>query len=323
MGKNSLIGGSIWDEYSQKVQDRMNNPQHMGEFSEEDAKARNAKLIVADFGAESCGDAVKLFWLVDEKTDKIIDAKFKSFGCGTAIASSDTMVDLCIGKTVDEAVKITNLDVEFAMRDNPETPAVPPQKMHCSVMAYDVIKQAAAHYKGISPEDFEDQIIVCECARVSLGTIKEVIKLNDLHSVEEITQYTKAGAFCKSCIKPGGHEKRDYYLVDILAETRAEIDREKLKNTMKSDVAFDEMTVVGQLKAVESVLDAEIRPMLHNDGGDLEVIDIQKAEGAAIDVYIRYLGACSGCSSGSGATLYAIETILQEELSPNIRVMPV
>ncbi len=295
----------------------------MGEFSEEDAKARNAKLIVADFGAESCGDAVRLFWLVDEKTDKIIDAKFKSFGCGTAIASSDTMVDLCIGKTVDEAVKITNLDVEFAMRDNPETPAVPPQKMHCSVMAYDVIKQAAAHYKGISPEDFEDQIIVCECARVSLGTIKEVIKLNDLHTVEEITQYTKAGAFCKSCIKPGGHEKRDYYLVDILAETRAEIDREKLKNTMKSDVAFDEMTVVGQLKAVESVLDAEIRPMLHNDGGDLEVIDIQKAEGAAIDVYIRYLGACSGCSSGSGATLYAIETILQEELSPNIRVMPV
>ncbi|EPD5874734.1 iron-sulfur cluster assembly scaffold protein [Campylobacter coli] len=323
MGKNSLIGGSIWDEYSQKVQDRMNNPQHIGEFSEEDAKARNAKLIVADFGAESCGDAVRLFWLVDEKTDKIIDAKFKSFGCGTAIASSDTMVDLCIGKTVDEAVKITNLDVEFAMRDNPETPAVPPQKMHCSVMAYDVIKQAAAHYKGISPEDFEDQIIVCECARVSLGTIKEVIKLNDLHTVEEITQYTKAGAFCKSCIKPGGHEKRDYYLVDILAETRAEIDREKLKNTMKSDVAFDEMTVVGQLKAVESVLDAEIRPMLHNDGGDLEVIDIQKAEGAAIDVYIRYLGACSGCSSGSGATLYAIETILQEELSPNIRVMPV
>ncbi|ECP7181226.1 iron-sulfur cluster assembly scaffold protein [Campylobacter jejuni] len=323
MGKNSLIGGSIWDEYSQKVQNRMNNPQHMGEFSEEDAKARNAKLIVADFGAESCGDAVRLFWLIDEKTDKIIDAKFKSFGCGTAIASSDTMVDLCIGKTVDEAVKITNLDVEFAMRDNPETPAVPPQKMHCSVMAYDVIKQAAAHYKGISPEDFEDQIIVCECARVSLGTIKEVIKLNDLHSVEEITQYTKAGAFCKSCIKPGGHEKRDYYLVDILAETRAEIDREKLKNTMKSDVAFDEMTVVGQLKAVESVLDAEIRPMLHNDGGDLEVIDIQKAEGAAIDVYIRYLGACSGCSSGSGATLYAIETILQEELSPNIRVMPV
>ncbi|HEC1787677.1 TPA: iron-sulfur cluster assembly scaffold protein [Campylobacter lari] len=323
MAKNNLIGGSIWDEYSQKVQDRMNNPQHMGEFTQEDAQKANAKLIIADFGAESCGDAVRLYWLVDEKTDKIIDAKFKSFGCGTAIASSDTMVDLCIGKTVDEAVKITNLDVEFAMRDNPQTPAVPPQKMHCSVMAYDVIKQAAAHYKGVNPEDFEDQIIVCECARVSLGTIKEVIKLNDLHTVEEITQFTKAGAFCKSCVKPGGHEKKDYYLVDILAETRAEMERERLKDQSKADVAFDDMTMVKQLKAVEAVLDSDVRPMLHGDGGDLEVIDIQKSESKNIDIYIRYLGACSGCSSGSGATLYAIENILQEELSPNIRVIPV
>lgn len=323
MGKNSLIGGSIWDEYSQKVQDRMNNPKYMGEFTQDDAKKANAKLIIADFGAESCGDAVRLYWLVDEKTDKIIDAKFKSFGCGTAIASSDTMVELCIGKTVDEAVKITNLDVEFAMRDNPETPAVPPQKMHCSVMAYDVIKQAAAQYKGVDADSFEDQIIVCECARVSLGTIKEVIRLNDLHSVEEITQYTKAGAFCKSCVKPGGHEKRENYLVDILAQTRAEMDRERLKMQNKGDIAFDEMTLVGQLKAVEGILDTEIRPMLHSDGGDLEVIDIQKSDSNKIDVYIRYLGACSGCSSGSGSTLYAIESILQEELSPNIRVMPV
>ncbi|AJC93267.1 iron-sulfur cluster assembly scaffold protein IscU [Campylobacter subantarcticus LMG 24377] len=323
MAKNNLIGGSIWDEYSQKVQDRMNNPQHMGEFTQEDAEKANAKLIVADFGAESCGDAVRLYWLVDEKTDKIIDAKFKSFGCGTAIASSDTMVDLCIGKTVDEAVKITNLDVEFAMRDNPETPAVPPQKMHCSVMAYDVIKQAAARYKGVNPEDFEDQIIVCECARVSLGTIKEVIRLNDLHTVEEITQFTKAGAFCKSCVKAGGHEEKDYYLVDILAETRAEMERAKLKDQSKTDMAFDDMTMVKQLKAVEAVLDSDVRPMLHGDGGDLEVIDIQKSDSKNIDIYIRYLGACSGCSSGSGATLYAIENILQEELSPNIRVIPV
>ena len=323
MGKNSLIGGSIWDEYSQKVQNAMNHPKYMGELTEEDAKRTNTRLIVADYGAESCGDAVRLYWLVDEKTDIIKDAKFKSFGCGTAIASSDTMAALCIGKSVDEAVKITNLDVEFAMRDDPETPAVPPQKMHCSVMAYDVIKQATAQYKGIDAASFEDSIIVCECARVSLGTIKEVIRLNDLHSVEEITQYTKAGAFCKSCVKPGGHEKRDYYLVDILAQTRAEMEKERLANAIKSDVSFDEMTMVGQLKAVEAVLDKEIRAMLQGDGGDLEVIDIQKSENGFVDVYIRYLGACSGCASGGGATLYAIETILQEELSPNIRVMPV
>lgn len=322
MAKNNLISGSIWDEYSQKVQDLMNNPIHMGELTEEDAKATNTRLIVADFGAESCGDAVRLYWLVDEATNIIKDAKFKSFGCGTAIASSDTMAGLCIGKSVDEAVKITNIDVEFAMRDNPDTPAVPPQKMHCSVMAYDVIKAAAAQYKGINPEDFEDEIIVCECARVSLKTIKEVIKLNDLKSVEQITQYTKAGGFCKSCVRPGGHEKREYYLVDILAETRAEMDKERLKKANFSD-NFDDLTVVKQIKAVEELLDTEIRPMLHMDGGDLEVIDIQKSSDGMCDLYIRYLGACSGCSSGSTGTLYAIENILQENLSPNIRVIPV
>ena len=132
MAKDNLISGSFWEDYSQKVQDRMNNPKFMGEITEEEAKEKGCKLIVADFGAESCGDAVRLYWLVDEKTNIIKEAKFRSFGCGTAIASSDTMAELCVGKTVDQAVKITNIDVEKAMRDDPNTPAVPPQKMHCS-----------------------------------------------------------------------------------------------------------------------------------------------------------------------------------------------
>jgi NifU-like protein len=161
MGIDSLIGGTIWDEYSNKVTDLMNNPQNMGEITQEQADEMGAKLIVADFGAESCGDAVRLYWAVDPKTDEILLSKFKSFGCGTAIASSDTMAELCKGKTVDEAVKITNIDVEMAMRDNPDTPAVPPQKMHCSVMAYDVIKKAASQYKGVDMESFEEEIIVC------------------------------------------------------------------------------------------------------------------------------------------------------------------
>ncbi|HFS85010.1 MAG TPA: iron-sulfur cluster assembly scaffold protein NifU, partial [Epsilonproteobacteria bacterium] len=104
MGMDSLIGGTIWDEYSNKVTDLMNNPKNMGEIKTEDAEAMGAKLIVADFGAESCGDAVRLYWAVDPETDVIKESKFKSFGCGTAIASSDTMAELCIGKKVDEAV---------------------------------------------------------------------------------------------------------------------------------------------------------------------------------------------------------------------------
>ena len=198
MAKSDLIGGALWEQYSQVVNDRMNNPAHRGEISEEEAAKLGAKLIVADWGAEACGDAVRLYWAVDPKTDIILKSSFKSFGCGTAIASSETMAEMCIGKTVDEAVKITNIDVEHAMRDDEDTPSIPPQKMHCSVMAYDVIKKAASIYKGVDMTHFEEEEIVCECARVSLRTIKDVIRINDLKTVEEITRFTKAGAFCKS-----------------------------------------------------------------------------------------------------------------------------
>ncbi len=329
MAKNSLIGGSIWEEYSQKVQDLMNNPKNMGQLTEDDAKEMGGKLIIADFGAESCGDAVRLYWIVDEATEIIKAAKFKSFGCGTAIASSDTMAELCIGKTVSEAVKITNIDVEKAMRDTPDVPAVPPQKMHCSVMAYDVIKAAAASFKGVDAASFEDEIIVCECARVSLGTIKEVIKINNLTTVEEITNYTKAGAFCKSCVKPGGHEDREYYLVDILKDTRAEMEHDRLlalsnaKISGSHTISFEEMTVVQKLKEIEAVIDENIRPMLVMDGGNMEILDIKDGDGGVTDVYIRYLGACSGCASSSTGTLFAIEAVLQEKLSKNIRILPI
>jgi len=324
MGIDSLIGGTIWDEYSNKVTDLMNNPQNMGEITEEQAKQMGARLIVADFGAESCGDAVRLYWAVDPKTDKILLSKFKSFGCGTAIASSDTMAELCKGKTVDEAVKITNIDVELAMRDNPDTPAVPPQKMHCSVMAYDVIKKAAAQYKGVDMESFEEEIIVCECARVTLSTLQEVIRLNDLTTVEQIADYTKAGAFCKSCIRPGGHEEKDIYLVDLLEEWEKEklANKASLGNNEATTGDFASMTIVQRIKAVDKVVDDNIRQMLIMDGGDMEILDI-KENGENIDIYIRYLGACSGCASSSTGTLFAIENILKEKLSDKIRVLPI
>ena len=324
MAKNDLLGGSLWDQYSNKVTTLMNNPQHQGEITEEEAAAHGNKLIVADFGAESCGDAVRLYWEVNPETDVIENSKFKSFGCGTAIASSDMMTQLCMGKTVDEAVKITNIDVEMALRDAPDVPAVPPQKMHCSVMAYDVIKKAAGLYKGVDAESFEEEIIVCECARVSLSTLKEVIKLNDLKTVEQITDYTKAGGFCKSCIKPGGHEAREYYLVDILADVRREMDEAKMIAAAEAGLGgdFDSMTLVQKIKAIDAVVDDNIRQFLIMDGGNMEVIDVKDGE-EYTDVYIRYLGACSGCASSSTGTLYAIEAALKEKLSQKIRVLPI
>ncbi|MCD6174020.1 MAG: iron-sulfur cluster assembly scaffold protein [Sulfurimonas sp.] len=326
MAKSDMLGESLWDAYSDKVTTLMNNPEHQGELFLGEVEARGNKLIVADFGAESCGDAVRLYWEIDPKTDTIVNSKFKSFGCGTAIASSDVMTELCIGKTVQEAVKITNIDVEMALRDTPDVPAVPPQKMHCSVMAYDVIKKAAGMYLGVDSESFEEDIIVCECARVSLGTLQEVIRLNDLTTIEQITDYTKAGGFCKSCIKPGGHEAKDYYLVDILADTRREMDEEKMKAAADAsesgEADFKTMTLVQQIKAVDSVIDENVRQFLIMDGGNMEVIDIKNGD-ENIDIYIRYLGACNGCASSSTGTLYAIESTLKEKLSKSIRVLPI
>jgi len=194
---------------------------------------------------------------------------------------------------------------------------------NCSVMAYDVIKKAASLYKGVDMESFEEDIIVCECARVSLSTLREVIRLNDLTTIEQITDYTKAGAFCKSCIRPGGHEEKDIYLVDLLEE----YEKEKMSKTADTlatggPVEFAQMTVVQKLKAVDRVIDENIRQMLIMDGGDMEILDI-KENGSHIDIYIRYLGACSGCASSATGTLFAIENILKEKLDNNIRVLPI
>jgi NifU-like protein len=317
MAKKDLLGGSLWEHYSNKVAGHMDNPVHRGEITEAEAKALHAKLIVADWGAEACGDAVRLYWAVEEKTGKIVRAKFKSFGCGTAIASSDMMAELCLGKTVDEVVKITNIDVEHALRDDPDVPAIPPQKMHCSVMAYDVIKQAASIYKGVDRSSLDEDDIVCECARVKLSTIQEVIRINDLKTVEEITQYTKAGAFCKSCIRPGGHETRKYYLVDILRETRAKMELDRMN---KGEEKFSTMTIIQKHKMIEDLLDAKIRPALGRDGGSVEVIDIT-VEGEGVFVKIRYGGACSGCASADTGTLMFIEESLRNEVDPSIRVV--
>ena len=326
MARNDLIGGALWEEYSQEVQNRMNNPVNMGEIDPAYAKEKGGELIVADFGAESCGDAVRLYWMIDPKTDEIMESRFKSFGCSTAIASSDMMAELCKEKTVDEALKITNIDVEKSLRDHPDIPAVPGQKMHCSVMAYDVIKKAASIYKGVDMESFETEFIVCECARVSLDTLKEVITLNNLQTIDEITDFTKAGAFCKSCIEPGGHEHKDIYLVEILAEIlEARHKEEKSKKVIaaKGDGDFNKMGTVQQIKSIESILEEYIRPTLKADGGDVELIDVQNNGNEQFDIYIKYQGECQSCSMNATTTLTGMEEMLKFKLKANLRVLVV
>jgi len=321
MARDDLIGGALWEEYSSEVQRRMNDPINMGEITED--QVGEDKLVIADFGAESCGDAVRLYWRIDPTNDVIKESKFKSFGCGTAIASSDMMAELCMGKSVDDALKITNIDVEKALRDDPDIPAVPGQKMHCSVMAYDVIKKAASLYKGVDMAEFEDEFIICECARVSQDSIMTTIKLNNLKSIEEITDYTKAGGFCKSCIKPGGHEAKDVYLVDLLEEALGQIEAEEKTRKIieaKGDGTFETMGLVQKIKAVESILEEYIRPTLKADGGDVELLDIVSKEDRS-EVLIKYQGECMSCSMNTTTTLAGIEDMLNFKLKAPIKVI--
>lgn len=318
MAKQDLIGGELWEQYSNKVADRMNNPRNFGELTEADAQKLGGRLVIANEGAESCGDTVRLFWIVDEATDTIKKATFKSFGCGTAIAATDMMAEMCVGKTVDEAAKITNLDVEHALRDEEDKAAVPPQKMHCSVMAYEVIKRATSIYRNVDIATLDEADMVCECARVTLQVVEDVIRINDLKTVEEVTDYTKAGAFCKSCIQPGGHEKRKYYLVDILARVRAEMERERHPEKALTD-DFATLSVVKQIKAIEAVLDEHIRPALARDGGGIELEDVQPGENGQVNVHLSYKGSCKGCAGSAAGTLTFVEQTLRKNLSDKIR----
>ena len=148
-----------------------------------------------------------------------------------------------------------------------------------------------------------------------------MIRINDLKTVEDITNYTKAGAFCKSCIRPGGHEPRKYYLVDILKEVREEMERERLKEKVEVK-DFRQMSLIQKHRVLEKVLDEKVRPILLKDGGDLEVVDM-KENGAKVEVYIHYLGSCDGCPSGIAGTQMYIEEVLRSELDENIRVVVV
>ena len=121
--------------YSPKVVDHYENPRNVGSL---DKKARNVGTGVV--GAPECGDVMKLQIQVDEATGKIVDAKFKTFGCGSAIASSSLATEWLKGKSIDEALTIKNTDIVQEL-------SLPPVKIHCSVLAEDAIRSAIADYK--------------------------------------------------------------------------------------------------------------------------------------------------------------------------------
>ena len=121
--------------YSDKVVDHYENPRNVGSL-DKSSEAVGTGVV----GAPECGDVMKLQIQVDQATGKITDAKFKTFGCGSAIASSSLATEWVKGKTVDEALQIKNTDIVNEL-------SLPPVKIHCSVLAEDAIRSAIADYK--------------------------------------------------------------------------------------------------------------------------------------------------------------------------------
>ena len=118
--------------YNNTVMDHFMNPRNMGDIKEADA--------IGEVGAAACGDIMKISLKIDESTRTVTDARFKTFGCGSAIASSSVATEWLKGKTVDEALTIDNMDLVEELN-------LPPVKIHCSVLAEDAIKSAINDYR--------------------------------------------------------------------------------------------------------------------------------------------------------------------------------
>jgi NifU-like protein len=276
----------MW-EYSEKLKDHFFHPRNVGEL--EDANA------VGEVGSLACGDALKLYVKIDPETDRVVDARFQTFGCGSAIASSSALTEMVKGKTIEEALQITNQDIADYLG------GLPQEKMHCSVMGRDAFHAAVACYRKQPPprEQLEGDL-VCECFGVTDEQIRHEIRANNLTTIEQVTHYTKAGGGCGMC-----HDK----IAQLLEEGRGE----RKKEEKKPEVA-KRMTTLQKIAKIQEVMEKEIRPMLQHDGGDVELIDL---EGNRVVVALR--GLCTSCPSAA-LTKSGIETKLRELVHPDLYV---
>ncbi len=278
----------MW-EYTEKVKELYKNPKNVGEIPDAD--------VVVDVGSIVCGDALTLYLKLEG--DKIVDAKFKTFGCGSAIASSSALTEMIKGKTIEEAAKITNKDiVEFLG-------GLPDQKMHCSVMGQEALEKAIKKIKGHAVEDeHEDEgAIVCQCFGVSENLIRRLINENHLTTVEEVTNYTKAGGACGSCIPK---------IEDIIKEELAKGSLQKVDSGQKP------MSNIKRMQLVEETIENVIRPVLMRDGGDIELVDIDGKK-----VYVALRGHCAQCVISDVTMKNLVQDKLHEFVENDIEVIEV
>lgn len=292
----------MWD-YSDTVKEHFYNPKNAGAVNEANA--------TGEVGSISCGDALRLTLKVEPETEVILDAGFQTFGCGSAIASSSALTEIIKGKTLDEALKVTNQDIADYLE------GLPPEKMHCSVMGREALQAAVANYRGEEwSDDHEEGALVCKCFAVDAVLIEDTIRANNLSSVEEVTNYTKAGGGCASC-----HEGIEEILAKVLEE-RGETFQAPAPAPAPQPAALPiaatagtGMTNLQRMRKIEEVIES-IRPQLKADGGDVELVEI---DGKTI--YVNMIGACSGCQLAA-MTLGGIQQRLMEQLGEFLKVVP-
>ena len=290
----------MW-EYSDKVREHFFNPRNSGPLEEANG--------IGDVGSIQCGDALRLMLKVNPDSEVIEDAHFQTFGCGSAIASSSALTEIIKGMTLDDALKVSNQDIADYLD------GLPPEKMHCSVMGREALQAAVANYRGEEwSDDHEEGALVCKCFAIDAVMIEDVVKANNLHTVEEVTFYTKAGGGCASC-----HEG----IEEILAKVKAENPGIGETSPPPACPATPEapkppqakLSLVQKIKKIEEVLES-VRPMLQRDHGDVELADVQGKK-----IYVHLKGACSGCMM-EAATLGGIQQKMIEALGELVQVLP-
>ncbi len=266
----------MW-EYTEKVQEHFLKPQNVGEIESPSG--------TGDVGSLACGDALKLTLKIDDD-ERIVDAKFKTFGCASAIASSSALTIMVTGMTVSEAEKVTNDDIADFLG------GLPKEKMHCSVMGREALEAAIADYRGVILPMAEGEV-VCECFGVTDFEVIRAINESNLRSVEEITNFTKAGGGCGKC---------EDKLREILQTTISGIPVVPVEAKGPK-----RMTTLQKIKNIEAALEREIRPALKKDGGDIELVDV---DGDFVMVSLR--GACTSCAKSQTTLKEYVEKKLRE-----------
>jgi len=278
----------MW-EYTDKVRDHFFNPRNVGEIEDADG--------VGEVGSLACGDALRLTFKLD-KDGRIADAKFKTFGCASAIATSSVLTELIKGKTLEEAMKVTNKEIAEYLGGLPE------QKMHCSVMGREALEAAIDNYRtgGKGKQEIEGTS-VCTCFGVTDQESERVVRENDLTTVEQVTNYCKAGGGCGGC--HGEIEK-------IIERVQGEHAKEQMLPPPRKG---GKLTTIQKIQLIQQTINEQIRPALRAHGGNIELIDVEGNK-----VLIAFRGMCAQCKVSDFTMKDVVEAKLREFVSPELYV---